>query len=168
LVESLDGDGSLADIGPQPGICSAAVFSEVTVVASMLSALERPSELQPEIRRHLGRRRVVLHAMHSVVDWFAFAIWEDDKLIRALSLSPDTGIIENVGVPLPVESPFWDGQHALDYVEYALPFHPLELGEEVLADQFGFILEGVPREDLYDPSDKPLFVFNVDDDLSGT
>jgi hypothetical protein len=30
-------------------------------------------------------RRVVLHAMHSVVDWLAFAVWEDGRLLRSLS-----------------------------------------------------------------------------------
>ncbi|MGW3628080.1 DUF6928 family protein, partial [Streptomyces sp. NPDC000880] len=29
--------------------------------------------------------------MHSVVDWLAFAVWEDGRLIRSLSLSPDDG-----------------------------------------------------------------------------
>lgn len=36
-----------------------------------------------------------LHAMHSVVDWFAFAVWgPDGKLRRALSVSPANGVIE--------------------------------------------------------------------------
>ncbi|WP_439145646.1 DUF6928 family protein [Streptomyces canus] len=33
--------------------------------------------------------------MHSVVGWFAFAAWGDGRLLRSLSLSPDSGIIEN-------------------------------------------------------------------------
>jgi hypothetical protein len=35
--------------------------------------------------------------MHSVVDWFAYAVWIDGQLRRSLSLSPDSGIMEIVG-----------------------------------------------------------------------
>ena len=34
-----------------------------------------------------------MHGMHSVTDWLAFAIWEDGKPIRSLSLSPGNGIM---------------------------------------------------------------------------
>ncbi|WP_405525285.1 DUF6928 family protein [Streptomyces canus] len=42
--------------------------------------------------------------MHSVVGWFAFAAWGDGRLLRSLSLSPDSGIIENGGEPLPLRT----------------------------------------------------------------
>ncbi|MFB4263899.1 hypothetical protein [Nonomuraea sp. GTA35] len=61
-------------------------------------------------RRGRGRR-LVLHAMHSVVDWLAFAVWEDGRLVRSLSLSPGNGIIEDIGEPYPFELPYWNGEH---------------------------------------------------------
>ncbi|MFC0431691.1 DUF6928 family protein [Kutzneria buriramensis] len=102
--------------------------------------LDRPSEL-PERLLALGRgRRTYLHAMHSMVDWLAFAVWEDGRLARSLSVSPDDGVIEDIGDRLPFERPYWEGEHAVD--DYPLPFHPLELGERALYEFFGFFLEG--------------------------
>ena len=46
---------------------------------------------------------VYLHAMHSTVDWFAYAVWKDGKLQRSLSLSPDSAILENTGDRHPFE-----------------------------------------------------------------
>jgi hypothetical protein len=97
---------------------------------------------------------VYLHAMHSVVDWFAYAIWTGDgELWRSLSVSPDHGIIENLGVPLAFEAPYWAGELAPevddddDEEPYPLPFHPLELAEDALRSQFGFNYEGSYLED---------------------
>ncbi|MEU6287191.1 hypothetical protein [Streptomyces sp. NPDC046988] len=61
-------------------------------------------------------RRLILHAMHSAVDWLAFAVWEDGRLDRSLSLSPDSGVTENIGEPLPFELPYWAGERPADIV----------------------------------------------------
>jgi hypothetical protein len=53
--------------------------------------------LAPDLIDEGKGRRTILHAMHSVVDWLAFAVWEDNRLIRSLSLAPDGGIIEDIG-----------------------------------------------------------------------
>lgn len=114
-------------------------------------------------------RRVVLHAMHSVVDWLAFAVWKDGALIRSLSLSPDGGIQENIGEPLDFEAPFWAGEHPVevdpdwgeDQEPYPLPFHPLELGEEALRALFGFVLEGWPAPQDVAASEVPMHGFRV-------
>ena len=87
--------------------------------------------------------------MHSVVDWFAYAIWHDGKLQRSLSLSPDRGLIEDIGARLPFEEPYWAGHHPAFPLEaeesgYPFPFHPLELGEAALLNLFGYQLEGDP------------------------
>jgi hypothetical protein len=44
--------------------------------------------------------------MHSVVDWFAYAQWINGKFVRSPSLSPDNGILEDIGQRLPFEEPF--------------------------------------------------------------
>jgi hypothetical protein len=94
--------------------------------------------------------------MHSVVDWFAYAYWSDGKLVRALSLSPDSGVLEDTGARLPFEEAYWSGQHpALDPDEdsgdYPFPFHPLELGEAALGALFGYQLEGPVDRALLEP-----------------
>jgi hypothetical protein len=63
-------------------------------------------------QRHFFRRRwrnggtVYLRAMHSVVDWFAYAQSINGKFARSLSLSPDSGVLEDIGQRLPFEEPF--------------------------------------------------------------
>ena len=102
--------------------------------------------------------------MHSVVDWFAFAKWENGELTRALSLSPDSGIIENFGERLPFEIDYWEGNHpAIDPEDedeedepYPFSFHPLELGEEALKAFFGYQLEGYVDASLLEPESIPL------------
>jgi hypothetical protein len=54
---------------------------------------------------------VILHAMHSATDWLGYAVWQDGVLLRSLSLSPDGGITEDIGAPLPFEASFWAGEH---------------------------------------------------------
>ncbi|MFD4655933.1 DUF6928 family protein [Kitasatospora sp. NPDC058444] len=61
---------------------------------------------------------MVLHAMHSVVDWLAFGVWEDGRLVRSLSLSPDSGIIEDIGEPLSFEVPSWARERPADIVPW--------------------------------------------------
>src|SRR5262249_10888932 len=118
----------------------------------------------PHLLRLGDGRRTVLHAMHSVVDWLAFAIWEDGALVRSLSLDPDSGIVENIGDPLPFEAPYWAGEHPVEPIPgwpsegpYPLPSHPLDLGEDALRSLFGFTPEGrreaddVPADDIVLP-----------------
>lgn len=70
-------------------------------------AIDHPSRLAREFLDAAAGRTVYLHAMHSVVVWFAYAIWREGRLERALSLPPDSGILENVGTPRSFEAPCW-------------------------------------------------------------
>jgi hypothetical protein len=102
--------------------------------------------------------------MHSVVDWFAFAIWDHGQLVRSLSLCPDSGVMEDVGEKRPFEIPYWAGQYPVidgdeDDAEYPFPFHPLELGEAALKAFFGYCLEGEIDESQPDVESIPLLTF---------
>jgi hypothetical protein len=101
--------------------------------------------------------------MHSSVDWFAYAVWKDGKLKRSLSLSPDTGIIEDIGMKLSFEEPYWNGSFPAvdpeDEDEYSLAFHPLDLGEATLRVLFNFQLEGEINSSLINPEDVSLIAF---------
>lgn len=164
-------------VHPPEDIVYAVCFPDVDILCSRTVMLDRPSELPPRYLQAAEGRTVILHAMHSVVDFLAFAIWKDGVLIRSLSLSPDSGIIEDVGEHLPFEEPYWAGEHPvepLDFVPlpgqpgpsgdpYPLPFHPLELGEEALRALFGFIIEGFPDPDDIDAFEVPVHGFDVVD-----
>jgi hypothetical protein len=165
------GDGALSDdVYPPDDITYAAVLPGVRLLCDRRLVLDRPSELPPHLRKLGEGRRIIMHAMHSVVDWFAFAVWEDGQLVRSLSLSPDGGIEENLGKPYEFEVPYWAGKHSVEPVPgwpdqrpYPLPFHPLEFGEEALRGLFGFTIEGYPHPDDIDAEAVRLHGFRVTD-----
>jgi hypothetical protein len=97
--------------------------------------------------------------MHSVVDWFASAQWTNGQLGRSLSLSPDSLSLNTSGNGLPFEEPFGSGQHpASDDAQndYPFQFHPLDLGEAVLKEFFGYHFEGFIDPTLLEPESIPL------------
>lgn len=142
---------------PPNGLAYAGSWPGVELICDRRVMIDLPSRLPDELVAASAGRRMVLHAMHSVVDWLAFGVWEDGRLVRSLSLSPDSGIIEDTGEPLPFEAPYWAGERPADIVPwpdqdedeepYPLPFHPLEMGEEALRALCGFVKEGCPEPD---------------------
>ena len=156
-------DGDLSYTCPRDSELCAGCFPGVSVFAAEEFAIDYPSRLPQAFVDSCGHKNVVLHAMHSVVDWFAYAFWQDGKLIRALSLSPDSGVLEDFGPRLDFEEPYWAGSHpAVEDPEeesYPFPFHPLELGEATLLEFFGYQLEGAIDAMVFDPFDVPLMRF---------
>ncbi len=153
------GDGDLSFTCPPRDEVHIGCFPGVSVLAAKEFAIDNPSKLPAQFISAGGSGTVYLHAMHSVVDWFAFAQWINGKLVRSLSLSPDSGILEDIGQRLLFEEPFWSGQNPVtvdDKDQYPLPFHPLELGEAALKEFFGYQLEGVDGPKLLQPESIPL------------
>ncbi len=143
-------------------------FGCVTVVASVEFAHDKPSDINPHFFKIAGNRHVYTHAMHSAVDFFAFSVRKEGLLVRSFSVSPDRGVMEDVGNRLPFEESFWAGEHPVDdpedladpdYEPYPFPFHPLELGEAALVEFFGYQLEGLVDPSLLDPAKVPLLRF---------
>ncbi len=170
-IEECEGSHLWDGVYPPKGTAYAASWPGVDVISDQRVMIDAPSQLSEELVAASAGRRLVLHAMHSVVDWLAFAIWEDGRLVRSLSLSPDSGIIENIGEPLPFELPYWAGDRPADVVPwpgeeeepYALPFHPLDMGEDALRALCGFIQEGRPQPDDVDAEAIALYGFHVRD-----
>lgn len=155
------GDGDLSFTCPPDNELHIGCFPGVAVIAAIEFGIDYPSKLPQRFIAAGGSGKVTLHAMHSVVDWFGYAIWENGKLLRSLSLSPDSGIIEDIGSRLPFEVPYWSGQHPVfdsdeEDETYPFSFHPLELGEAALNDQFGYQLEGYIAASLPEPESIPL------------
>ena len=158
------GDGDLTSTCPPDDQIVAGCFPGVSIVAAKEFGLDRPSELDPRFLTHFGTQQIVLHAMHSVVDWFAFGVWKDGRLARALSVSPDNGVMEDVGQKLAFEQAYWEGKHPAvepdEEDDYPFPFHPLELGEAALNHFFGYQLEGFVETAHPDPESVRLLRFH--------
>ncbi|MFC0543775.1 DUF6928 family protein [Kutzneria chonburiensis] len=165
------GEGSLFEHEyPPDDIAYATALPGVELLSDRRLARDLPSELPVHLRKLGAGRRIIMHGMHSVVDWLGFAVWEDGELVRSLSLSPDDGIVENIGQPYDFELPYWAGDHPVEPIPgwpnqrpYPLPFHPLELGELALRALFGFVIEGYPDPNDIDTGSVPLHGFRVTD-----
>lgn len=157
-------DGDLRSTNPPDNEIVAACFPGLVVVAAKEFGIDYPSKLAARFIDTFSEGSLFLHAMHSAVDWFAFAVWKNGELQRSLSVSPDSGIMEDIGTRLPFEVPFWTGEHpALDPCEddaaYPLVFHPLELGEAALQAFLGYRLEGLLDPSQLEPERIPLMRF---------
>lgn len=153
------GEGDLSYTCPPDNELHIGCFPDVSIVAAKEFGIDYPSKLHSSFISAESNRTIYLHAMHSVVDWLAFAKWVDGKLVRSLSVSPDNGILEDIGQRFTFEEPFWSGQNPVTTDgedEYPLPFHPLELGEEALKEFFGYQLEGPSGAALLQPESIPL------------
>ena len=157
-------DGDLSFTSPPRAELLVGCFPGVSIVAAKEIGIDYPSKLPARFLEESSAGSVYLHAMHSVVDWFAYAVWRNGKLIRSLSVAPDNGVIEDIGARWPFEEPFWSGKHPVPVDDdgesaYPLPFHPLELGEAALKELFGYQLEAMPDPALLEPDRIPLARF---------
>ncbi|BCJ45703.1 hypothetical protein GCM10010168_58760 [Actinoplanes ianthinogenes] len=161
-------DGVLGDDTYPPDDTSyATVLAGAELFCDRRLVCDRPSQLPSRLLRAGDGRRIIMHGMHSVSDWLCFAVWENGSLVRSLSLSPDGGIVEDIGEPYDFERPYWAGERPVESTlsgdPYPLSFHPLELGEDALRALFGFVLEGLPDPGDVDPYEVPLRGFRVAD-----
>ena len=163
-LETTDRDGDLSYTCPPDDEVHIGCFDGLSVIAAKEFGIDHPSKLPQRFLDAAKGRNVYLHAMHSVVDWFAYAVWVNGALQRSLSLSPDSGIEEDIGTRLAFEELYWSGQHPVgdpddEEDDYPFPFHPLELGEAALAEFFGYQLEAMINRNLLEPETVPLIQF---------
>jgi len=158
------GDVDLSFTCPPDDEIVVGCYPGLVVVAAKEFGIEYPSRLPPKFIKAFSDGVLYLHAMHSVVDWLAFSMWSNGTLQRSLSLSPDSGILEDIGARLPFEAPYWAADHPAidpneDETDYPFAFHPLELGEAALQEFFGYQLEGILSPSQIEPEQIPLMRF---------
>lgn len=157
-------DGNLSFTCPSSDEIVAGCFPDLVIIGAAEFGIDFPSQLSSKFISAFSDGTLYLHAMHSAVDWLAFAVWRNGILERSLSLSPDSGILEDIGARLPFELPYWEGCHPAfdpddEDAAYPFVFHPLELGEAALQALFGYQLEGVVDPSLINPHRIPLMHF---------
>lgn len=162
VVEPIDGSALRYASYPPDDVVFASSSPGLDIVCDQRLTFEHPSTLFDRLSEIGDGRRIATIGMHSVVDWLSYATWSDGALVRSLTLSPDGGIIENIGEPLPFEAPYWAGAHPVDD-PYPLPFHPLDLGQAALRHLFGFVTDGPRRPDDVPAGEVDLLGYRVTD-----
>ena len=159
-LERID-DGNLLFTAPGRKVVYVGCYADVSIVSASEFGIDYPSKLPSRFLDQSYGETLCLIAMHSVVDWFAYAIWRNGELIRSLSISPDRGVAENIGEALDFEQPFWSGNHPAgdpdDDEPYPLQFHPLDFGDAALLQLFGYQLEGAASR--FEPENLALLGF---------
>jgi len=152
------GGNLMRSANPQPGLVFVGCFPELDIVCTADASIAWV-EAHGDVLFGADAD-TYLHSMNSVMDWCSIAIWQEGALMRAVSLAPDQGILDNTGARLPFEGPYWAGEHpvefdpAFDEQEYPLPFYPLEFGDDALNYMFGFSYDR--PFDLVNPSEVQL------------
>lgn len=146
IVEPIDGCELLYATYPPEDVVFASSSPGLDIVCDQRLTFVQPSTLPEHLVRIGDGRRAAMLGMHSVSDWLSYATWSDGVLVRSLNLSPDSGVIESIGEPLPFEAPYWAGDHPVEE-PYPLPFHPLDLGQAALRHLFGLIVDGPHPDD---------------------
>jgi hypothetical protein len=155
-------DGNLRFTPPPKNRLYIGSFPGMTVVSSDSLALAYPSRLPHAlINADLGNT-LYLFVMHSVAEWFAYAIWKNGTLVRSLSVSGTEGrILEDIGPKQPFEELYWSEVHPLfsdTEKENYSPFHfnPLDLGNAAFKEYLGYQIEGYSDSSHIDSEKIPL------------
>jgi hypothetical protein len=168
LVERLFPDAVIEEVGdmlladafdPPEDVAYVGCFPGLDVVCGWTLMPDRPSQLDGAVAAASEKRNLFLHAVHADADWCSYGRWHDGELVRAVSVCPDPGVIEELGERLDFEEPYWKGEHPADGLD--LPFHPLELGAAALRDFFGIVPVAEIGNDDVDPEIIPVVGYRI-------
>ena len=143
----------------------AACYDGLSILSCKELVIDHPSKLPPHLTDLRYGNETCSICVYSIVDWFAMSIWQSGTLVRSISVSPDSGVMEDYGTRLDFEVPYWDGSNSAtdpedeDQDGYPLPFHPLDLADEALLNRFGYQIEGDPGQSAFDPDDVQLLTY---------
>ncbi|NUS43954.1 MAG: hypothetical protein HOQ24_09735 [Mycobacteriaceae bacterium] len=126
--------------GPDSSALYVGCWPGVTVVCGAQFAVPRPSELSEALIRPLASERTFLVGMNPDIGWGGFAHWERGVLRRSFSATR-VNILEDEGLPMVWERPFWAGEHPMsDRLPDPgrLPFDPLHFADTANWQWLGF------------------------------
>lgn len=118
-------------------------FPGLTVVQTLVEGPVRPSATAEQWLRLVEAPTILLFAQDPVDGVSGFARWESGRLVRSFA-GADDRIVEDEGMPLPFERPYWAGEFPLDDSTdnpLALPFSPSSLLHAAHRGWLGFDLE---------------------------
>lgn len=135
---------SLADAaGPAHDTVYLGCYPGVTVICDARLALPRPSRLAESLVCPLASEHTYLVGLDPELGWGGFAHWRRGELRRSFSATR-INILEDEGLPLVWERPFWAGEHPMAHDDgqlpdpQRLPFDPLHFAETANLQWLGF------------------------------
>lgn len=135
LNRSVQADDHEFYIGGYPGI---------TVVQTVIHTDEdtplRLGELDRKLRHAVPSENVYACAFNEKEGWAGFAHWHNDELKRVFS-GTRYELIEDTGLPLTFENPYWAGEKAEPLGGISLPFEPRDLMEEAQRSWLGVSID---------------------------
>ena len=126
-----------------PGEIYVGSFPGLTVVQTTIEGPVLPSATGDTWLRLVDAPTILLFAHDPDAGVSGFARWESGRLVRAFA-GADDRIVEDEGMPLPFERPYWGGEFPLAAAAdtpLALPFSPSSLLHAAHRDWLGFDLE---------------------------
>lgn len=148
--------------GPERGEIYLGCYPGLTLLCSTQATRARPTGLPELLVRPLASEHTYLVAFDTAHGWGAFAHWERGELRRAFS-STRLNILQDEGLPMVWERPFWAGEHPIRRQPgevpdpLALPYDPTLFADAAHREWLGFGY-GDTRDGL-SPADIPVCGF---------
>ncbi|MGV9821592.1 DUF6928 family protein [Nocardia xishanensis] len=141
-------------------------YPGVTVLCSAQAALSRPTRLPELLVRPLASDHTYLISFDTAINWGAFAHWERGEFRRAFS-STRVNILEDEGLPLVWERPFWAGEHPVRWHAgelpdpQTLPFDPPDFADAANNEWLGFHYRAPAAQGALVPGDIAVCGFTL-------
>ncbi|MBH0780547.1 DUF6928 family protein [Nocardia bovistercoris] len=141
-------------------------YPGVTVVCSPSAAQVRPTALPELLVRPLASDHTYLVAFDTAYGWGSFAHWERGEFRRSFSATR-VRILEDEGLPLVWERPYWAGEHPVTWAEHetpdpqTLPFDPPDFADAANNEWLGFHYRAQPARQALVPGDVAVCGFTL-------
>ncbi|WP_040773970.1 DUF6928 family protein [Nocardia pneumoniae] len=159
--------GTLAGCaGPEAGQVYIGCYPGVTVLCSAAAVRVHPTAIPELLVRPLASEHTYLVAFDAKHGWGAFAHWERGELRRSFS-STRVNILEDEGLPLVWERPYWAGEHPVRWRAgelpdpQTLPFDPLDFADAANNEWLGFHYRAPAAAGALVPGDIPVCGFTL-------
>ncbi|WP_280212520.1 DUF6928 family protein [Nocardia cyriacigeorgica] len=152
--------------GPDADEVYIGCYPGVTVVCSPQVARVRPTALPTPLIRPLASEHTYLIAFDTGHRWGSFAHWERGEFRRAFSANR-VHILEDEGLPLVWERPYWAGEHPVrlqvgDMPDpQTLPFDPPDFADAANHEWLGFHHRAPAAEGALLPGDISVCGFTL-------